>query len=99
VDSALRYFEHQDHRLVPVHAATLSLSEKLHRLTTITNAGNGGYEYKVRFAMHLNSCQWVDTERQRIMASYYSGEEKTWLIPLLSWPTPWVPQPSSWRRR
>lgn len=82
VDAALQYFEQHDHRLVPVHPATLTLSEKLTRLSLIANTRRTTYQYKSRFAEHLHDCQWVDHERQRVMESYYLGEERTWLYSL-----------------
>jgi hypothetical protein len=81
-DSALRYFEQHDHRLVRVHPGTLPLCEKLTRLSIITNTRKASYRYKSRFAEHLHNAQWADQERRRIMESYYIGEERTWLYPL-----------------
>ena len=82
VDSALAYFQRHDHRLVPVYPGTLTLAEKLYRLSVITNTRNNDYKYKHRFAVHLHACQWVDAERQRVMQAYYLGDEKVWLHPL-----------------
>jgi hypothetical protein len=79
VDSALRYFERKDPCLVPVHLETLTLDEKLHRLSSITNTADWDFAYKARFGEHINDCRWVDYERSRIMMNYYVGEEKPWL--------------------
>jgi deoxyribodipyrimidine photolyase-like uncharacterized protein len=81
-DSALRYFEQHDHRLVTVHPATLTLAEKLMRLAIITNGRNATYEYKARFLERLHNAQWADQERRRVMESYYIKEERTWLYSL-----------------
>ena len=81
-DAALKYFEQRDHRLVTVHPATLTLSEKLMRLSIITNGRDASYRYKSRFAEHLHNAQWADQERRRIMESYYIKEEGTWLYSL-----------------
>lgn len=81
-DAALCYFERKDHRLTPVHPGTLNLTDKLHRLSIITNIRNTDYKYKRRFAEHLHSCQWAEAERQRIMTAYYLGAERVWLQPL-----------------
>jgi hypothetical protein len=82
VDAALQYFEQHDHRLVTVHPATLTLSEKLARLASITNGRHATYQYKTRFSEHLHNAQWADHERRRIMELYYIGDERTWLYPL-----------------
>jgi hypothetical protein len=66
----------------PFILATLTLSEKLTRLSIITNTRQATYQYKTRFAEHLHNAQWADQERRRIMESYYIGEERTWLFPL-----------------
>ena len=81
-DAALKYFEQHDHRLVTVHPATLTLSEKLMRLSIITNTRKASYPYKSRFAERLHNAQWADQERRRIMESHYIGEERTWLYSL-----------------
>ena len=82
VDSALAYFQRKDHRLVSVHPETLPLTEKLARLSAITNTRNATYEYKSRFADHLHDAIWVDNERRRVLESHSIGEERTWLYPL-----------------
>ena len=82
VDAALAYFQRKDHRLVPVHPETLSVCEKLLRLSAITNARKATYKYKNRFAGHLHDAIWVDNERRRVLENYCLGEERTWLYPL-----------------
>lgn len=59
VDCALAYFEGHGHRLVKIVPRTLTLAEKIHRLSTMTNTRSGNYKYKNRFAMHLHACLWV----------------------------------------
>src|SRR6266699_1400620 len=65
-DAALKYFERHDPRLVAVHPATLTLAEKLTRLSIITNGRNSTYEYKTRFSERLHNAQWADQERRRV---------------------------------
>jgi hypothetical protein len=79
VDTALRYYQRKDGSLVPVHPGTVTLREKLHRLSTITNLHNENYAYKVRFAEHIHAALWVDHERERIMHAYLTGTETLWL--------------------
>lgn len=82
VDRALKYFERRNPRLVRIHPGTLTLTEKLHRLSSITNTFNDDYQYKGRFAGHISDCLWVDSERQRVLQNFYVGDESVWLHPL-----------------
>lgn len=82
VDKALSYFVRKDQRLEPVHPGTLTLAEKLQRLSVLTSNQGNDYDYKGRFAQHIQACEWADAERQRVMMTYYAGGEGTWLRPL-----------------
>jgi len=82
VDSALAYLERKNPRLTPVLPETLTLAEKLDRLSCITNTRNNDYSYKARFGEQINDCRWVDRERSRILMNYYVGDERQWLKPL-----------------
>ena len=81
-DAAVRYFERKDHRLTPVRPGTLSLADRLYRLSVITNTRTDNYQYKGRFAERIHACRWAEAGRQRIMTAYYLGTEQVWLHPL-----------------